>query len=317
MTPATCGHSHEIQGLVQTAATLYAGFAVPGTVFRDIECASRGVTHRPHALTIHIRSGEIFTNWCARATPLPRALAASHAVGWHLAYSHCDCCAVLVRRDGKHVTSHGGFQHEAFSRGQPPLSFYTTAAAHALDLGSGGKKGLYDHVAIATSPDRSNPVVGAMLARPDCAGCAEANGAEANGSWPAGARSAALGLPLTLASSASFADDLAQLLCARHLVLADSSLNVMLHESPNLRDVYEFTPWSCPPPVACQPRSSGGGTAASGVRHWCVAPQPSAGNYSVSSMWLNTEAQRREMVTYGSGGAMGPPVLVKGPPLPC
>ena len=132
-----------------------------------------------------------------------------------------------------------------------------------------------------------------------------------------------LGLPLALSSSTSFQDDLAQLLCARHLVLARSSLNVMLLDSPNLRDVYTFQT-TCGPPVECADlarRSNSSGsfamTSTSAHRTWCLAPRSSAGAYSVGTKWVNSEMQRQEMLSYAMGGGMLPPVQVSGPPVPC
>lgn len=69
-----------MNGLVRLCASLYAGFAVEGKVFRDTACAARsgrtedamarfagnvslGLTHQPQTLTMHIRSGDIFSNW--------------------------------------------------------------------------------------------------------------------------------------------------------------------------------------------------------------------------------------------------------------
>jgi len=284
-TPSTCDTA-EFHELTRLAASLYAGFAVAGKVFRDFECTARGggLSHHPHALTLHVRSGDIFSNW----------------------------------RDGKHVTTHAGFQHEGFGRGQPPLSFYTTAAAHATPGTNGSLIRLYDRISVATSPDRSNPVVHEMLRRADSSAVSDV-----------------FGLPLTLASTESFADDLAHLLCSRNLVLADSSLNAMLTDSPNLRNVYTFSPTSCGRPVPCSPHADGGAaggrtgargagesstdrlTGHAGQRHWCIAPEATAGNYTVAVRWENTEAQRHEMLHYGRHGGMAPPILVGGAPLSC
>ena len=112
----------------------------------------------------------------------------------------------------------------------------------------------YDAVAVATSPDRTNPVVHALLERVNGTGL-----------------SLPLRLPLVLASSDSFQDDLAHLLCARHLVVASSSLNAMLLDSPNLKDVYEFSAGSdsCGQPQPCVNRSGsthGGGHGGGGGR---------------------------------------------------
>ena len=353
-TGAHCPASGGMDALLRLCASLYAGFAVPGLVFRDTRCAaatgggggggggggeggavgegSIGQTHpsphhqAPRTLTMHVRSGDIFSNW----------------------------------RDGKHLTSHGGFQHDPYSRGQPPLAFYAAAANHSprddvngtlsfLDeydedeaegnVNEGGTTphthpvpvpvvppalqpiagarhagATYQAAVLATSPDRSNPVSHALLAR-------------SNGT----ALSAALELPLSLSSSESFQDDLTQLLCARHLVLALSSLNAMLLDSPNLRDAYTFepSPDGCGPPrppcaagegdkhhgadarVGMRTRGGGWADPALRVRSWCLAPQPSAGIYSVARRWENTEEQAREMVEYARG-QMSPPVLQGG-----
>ena len=168
------------------------------------------------------------------------------------------------------------------------------------------------------SPDRSNPVAHALLTR-------------ANGSVV----SSAVGLPLTLASSDSFQQDLSQLLCARHLAVASSSLNDMLLHSPNLRDVYEFNDRPCDvsKAIPCVPATavgSGNGGNASSIRandplqpsrarafrRWCVSANASAGTYSVTARWANTPAQQQEMLVFGSG-IMRPPVQTGGPPLPC
>ena len=439
-TPPSCAESAELSDLTRATASLYAGFAVAGRVFRDVRCsapnsatrtrgavehataprpsppnpapttkpasmttampsdtpsaapalsasgiasassstagsahgsASLGLAHHPRTLMVHVRSGEIFSNW----------------------------------RDGRHVATHAGFQHEAFSRGQPPLAFYTAAALHTLaatshaaastssshtaaytssshassnassNASSVAPQRLYGHVALATSPDRSNPVVDAMLllaanhshehhARHADTHASSASSASSDarpdtrpGARPENAHipSIALGVPITLTSSDSFAADLAHLLCATNLVLADSSLTSLLLDSPNLRNVYTFAPSACPPAVPCKRPSSGpsneshhssGGrpSPASPVtspttspmtapmtspmtspmisprmslRHWCVAPRASAGAYSVARRWENTAAQRSEMLTYGAHGGMAPPVLTAGPPLPC
>ena len=98
-TEAHCPASAEAARLVALAAKVYVGFGVPGLVFRDRSCAaiSSAASASAHTLHIHMRSGEIFTNW----------------------------------QNGSHLTTHGGFQHEPWSRGQPPLSFYAAVAAHA------------------------------------------------------------------------------------------------------------------------------------------------------------------------------------------
>lgn len=344
-TAAHCPDSAGMGALLRLCASLYAGFAVPGLVFRDMQCAAAtriGVGgigegavvgkgsggggegelrlqsppplrhHAPRTLTMHVRSGDIFSNW----------------------------------RDGKHLTTHGGFQHDPYARGQPPLAFYVAAATHSLrheangtslpvmiaddeedaeaaaaaaDLspiaGAHSTGVSYQAAVLATSPDRSNPVAHALLER-------------VNGT----ALSMPLQMPLSLASSESFQDDLAQLLCARHLALALSSLNTMLLDSPNLRDAYVFQPDGCsppPPPLVtgdCQPddahpanRMHAGGTAgahatrawvdpASRVRSWCIAPQPSAGRYTVAQRWEHTDAQVREMLSYAHDGRMNAPM---------
>ena len=184
------------------AAKVYVGFGVPGLVFRDRSCAAlpSAASASAHTLHIHMRSGEIFTNW----------------------------------QNGSHLTTHGGFQHEPWSRGQPPLSFYAAVAAHAhpgaakqpSSTPSPAASGFYDAAVLATSPDRSNPVAHALLQRPG------------DGSVV----SPPLGLPLRLASSDSFLDDLSTILCARHLALARSSLNALLMDSPNLHDLYDYAP---------------------------------------------------------------------------
>lgn len=93
-----------------------------------------------------------------------------------------------------------------YGRGQPPLAFYEAAATHSLF----GHTRLYHRVAIATSPDHSNPVVERLLQRMDDAH---------NHSAAHGLASAALRMPVMLASSESFEADLSHLLCARNLVL--------------------------------------------------------------------------------------------------
>jgi hypothetical protein len=105
-TSAHCNLSPYAFDLVTTTAALYVGFAVRGTVFRQTRCAAPAASplltmHRaphhplpsplsPNPLDLHaslvtpylplftVRSGEIFTNW----------------------------------RDGEHLTTHAGFQHD-------------------------------------------------------------------------------------------------------------------------------------------------------------------------------------------------------------
>ena len=128
-TAAHCNPNNELTELITLTAAMYVGFAVPGKVFRDTVCP---VDPGP-ALTMHLRSGEIFTNW----------------------------------RDGKHLTTHGGFQHDPVARGQPPLSFYQSVIRHkvpsdsVVDHSSSGSPMGYRSAILATSPDRANPVVGA------------------------------------------------------------------------------------------------------------------------------------------------------------
>ena len=237
--------------------------------------------------------------------------------------------------------THSGFQHDPISRGQPPLAFYVAAAGHAPYVSHGpgdetdgessainsvagdvagsiaGGITRYETVTLATSPDRSNPVVHALLARSNET-----------------ALSSALRLPLTLSSTESFQADLSQLLCARHLVVARSSLNEMLLDSPNMRDIYTFQqiPEGCaaPPPCADAASASSASTAyhharggsvgwadpSKGVRSWCVAARKAAGPYSVYDKWFHSAAQVEEMLRYGMG-QMSAPVLQKGPPLAC
>ena len=297
-TPPQCASSSALGQLVQRTATLYAGFGVAGYVFRDTPCGARSIGAGSQ-LVVHVRSGDIFSNW----------------------------------RDGEHVVTHGGFQHDPSSRGQPPLPFYASVVAYGAlsaaarrppsgtaaggGAGAGSKEGgggeggaagagareeastAFGSVLLATSPDRSNPVVHAMLTR-------------ANGS----ATSASLGVPLELSSSASFQQDLSQLLCATNLALARSSLNFMLFDSPNLRNVYSFDSklGACANAVRCAPPAET--TVAAGLRRWCVTAPKAAGAYSVDARWVNSDAQQREMLEYGRG-TMLPPALVAGPPLPC
>ena len=293
-TEAHCPASAEAARLVALAAKVYVGFGVPGLVFRDRSCAAlpSAASASAHTLHIHMRSGEIFTNW----------------------------------QNGSHLTTHGGFQHEPWSRGQPPLSFYAAVAAHAhpgaakqpSSTPSPAASGFYDAAVLATSPDRSNPVAHALLQRPG------------DGSVV----SPPLGLPLRLASSDSFLDDLSTILCARHLVLARSSLNSLLMDSPNLHDLYEYAPTaaaceelqraaaaaaarSSAAAPACADETGGrahnGGSGMRVARRWCVAPRASAGRYSVYDRWANDAAQRAEMVEFGmQGGGMNAPLLVSG-----
>lgn len=98
----------------------------------------------------------------------------------------------------------------------------------------------------------------------------------------------------------------------------------MLLHSPNLRNVYRFA-LQCPAGRPCNSSAAPNGGAllwgrAGSVRHWCVAPLPAAGEYSVAVRWLHSEAQRMEMLEYAHNGShlqMAPPVLIGGPPLPC
>ena len=289
-TSAHCKPDARLNEMVKLTASLYVGFGVRGKVFRDTRC------ERPAARTLmmHLRSGDIFSNW----------------------------------KDGKHLTTHGGFQHDPMARGQPPLSFYQGALAHRLGGGgaaaaddesgeAGARIGGHPYAAalLATSPDRSNPVVGAVLPR--------VNGSD----W-----SEALSVKLTLSSSSSFEQDLSQLLCAEHLAAARSSLNSMLFDSPNLHNIYQFDgrPGQCGPPIPCVNRSSShrrlGGRGrtpfeawrASQPRMWCVAAKGggSVGAYSVMTVWNHSAVQVEEMLNYGVG-TIEMPVLMSGPPLPC
>ena len=273
-TSTHCQASVEMNEIIRMFSTMYVGFGVPGKVFRDTVCEQPATP----TLTMHLRSGEIFTNW----------------------------------KDGKHIITHGGFQHDPTSRGQPPLAFYQSAARHALtgndrrdDTGEShlriGVHG-YAEARLATSPDRANPVAQAMLPRAPNSNTTV---------------SATLGVPLSLASSESFQQDLAQLLCAQHLVLARSSLNIMLVDSPNVKDVYDFNPNvnGCGAPVPCQrpavPTKPGGRYdafhRAQISRQWCISASGGS-NYSLLASWRNSKEQVDEMLKYANG-QMGNPVL--------
>ena len=202
---------------------------------------------------MHIRSGEIFTNWI----------------------------------DGKHVHTHAGFQHDPWTRGQPPLSFYRAAMAHhqALKREGGGGSGQGAAAAraramVVTAPDRANPVVAPLLAQ----GADTSNGS----------------MPVLLSSSDSFAQDLSQLLCAQALALSDSSLNPMLLASPNVQEVYFFSHTGCDTSSTCDQRRLG---PAAPRRYWCIAGD---GAYGVGKRWANDVAGRKEMLTY----SVRPPVSV-------
>ena len=141
--------------------------------------------------------------------------------------SQCDCVC-LVR-----VSSDGGFQHDPTSRGQPPLAFYQSAApptpaspranhaasadmerAYGLPRGGGTEEageysaasGGYASALLATSPDRSNPVVQALLPKESSSSSSSGGGGGGNGGAEAivAGVSSALGIPLRLSSSASF-----------------------------------------------------------------------------------------------------------------
>ena len=198
--------------------------------------------------------------------------------------------------------------------------------------------GGYTAVQLATSPDRSNPIVAALLVP------AENRSATDGVVMPAGPGhryeasmsdwnvSRALGVPIALASTFSFQQDLGRLLCAHHLAVARSSLNAMLYDSPNLRDVYAFSSVPCAPMVPSQPcpgssaksgaggRSSlrralsavGGASHADRTRTWCVSARPPAPIYSVDVRWENNASQVHEMLTYGEGGLLSTPVQTGG-----
>ena len=99
------------------------------------------------SLTVHVRSGDIFTAW----------------------------------RDGQRTFTHAGYNSEMADRGQPPLSFYLQAISHSaarsnlhVELGdhsaslaahaTQGAAGpaLDSSLVLVTSPDRASPVVAAL-----------------------------------------------------------------------------------------------------------------------------------------------------------
>jgi hypothetical protein len=105
--------------LARLSAALYAGFGVPGRALGS----SCPATSR-NALVVHVRSGDIFTNW----------------------------------RNGHRTVHHSGYESTMASRGQPPLSFYLRALAHRPPP----RRRPYDELVLVTSPDRSNPVIHAL-----------------------------------------------------------------------------------------------------------------------------------------------------------
>ena len=149
------------------------------------------------------------------------------------------------------------------------------------------------------------------------------------------------GTPLLLASTNSFQQDLAQLLCAQHLAVARSSLNAMLLDSRNLRNVYQFfgAPGSCQnvsstaaASLAGQCQKGGNGNHGNGNGHnghghdhlapktrtWCVSAVATAPQYSIDIAWMNNSTQQSEMLSYPWGdGLVSEPLPISGPPPPC
>ena len=81
-------------------------------------------------------------------------------------------------------------------------------------------------------------------------------------------------------------------------------------------------PATCGHPMNCSSEASSRGAkeppSIGRHRRWCISGTAAAGKYSVYGNWLNSAAQRHEMLTYGEGGGMGAPVLKWAPrPLPC
>ena len=257
-TQESCAASSHLRALVRLTASMYAGFAVPGHVFGGQTCAAEDAP----TLAMHIRSGEIFTNW----------------------------------RDGKHEHTHAGFQHDPFSRGQPPLAFYLAAMAHHRTLIAKERpteNATRTRAMVVTAPDQANPVVAPLLGRGSSGTTGDGIGA---------------GIPVSISSSESFEQDLTQLLCARSLAMSDSSLNPMLLSSPNLREVFFFSHAGCDDfRAACREQRLG---AAPPRRYWCVAGN---GVYSVANQWLNDDRQRQEMLVY----RVHAPVQVNSTPFGC
>ncbi|KAL1508784.1 hypothetical protein AB1Y20_004879 [Prymnesium parvum] len=120
---ASCSNSSAIESLVSLLASMYVGFAVPGHVFGDKPCVAAARPSPP--LVMHVRSGDIFTNWA----------------------------------DGKHIHKHAGYQHDPFARGQPPLAFYRAAMEHHASLHLPNESSAM----VVTSPDKANPILPSLL----------------------------------------------------------------------------------------------------------------------------------------------------------
>lgn len=183
-------------------------------------------------------------------------------------------------KDGARTFNHSGYNSEMGSRGQPPLGFYYRVMAHALPADPHRPS----TVVLVTSPDLASPVVRALKHQ---------------------AQMGALRPTLRLSASESFHDDLQVLLCARKLVLADSTLTSLLTDSPRLERAYRFQD-SCNHQLNALPRcpfAPSWCTSATNCAHghqvesWCIQP---GGPYSVASEWRNSDEQQVEMLIGGN-----------------
>jgi hypothetical protein len=269
--PTECTGNPAYRSLLALAAATYVGISIPGVVWGSEPCAPQPTP----TLVMHMRSGDIFTNW----------------------------------QDGKHHHLHAGFQHAPNSRGQPPLAFYTAALEHHRSTVSPASNPASSQGLLVTAPDMGNPVASVLLGRPLNVSAAFPASAAA---IVTAATAASLSMPVRLSANESFKEDLTQLLCARSLLLADSSLNSLLLAGSSVRDVYFF---SGSVPCSSYAKHSCGRTNSSlylqGTRrYWCVAVN---GKYSVAVNWLNSEEQRNEMLTM----PVHPPVEVQGTAFGC
>lgn len=259
--------------VARLAASLHAGFGLVGSALGQ-RCPAE-LSH-PASLVMHVRSGDIFTAW----------------------------------RDGNRTSTHAGFNSEMSSRGQPPLSFYLRAIAHAREehhaeqtqthhhhhsagsahevatsppssdaaVAGGGADAHHPALVLVTSPDKASPVVRAfeLLA----------------------SHQALRTATMRISASGDFQTDLRLLLCARNIALATSTLSELVYDSPHLRNAYIFDRSSCSARNLSMSPCEHAPTARTPWQRWCLRPEevytPTGGK------WYNNDAQQLEMVLGGN-----------------